>query len=200
MKKKSKKVFNIDELLINIFLCVILVSFIVIVIYYLVYKVENREKVWDVHFSRIVNSECSDNSTCVTPTIYTDSTTTGDYSVIFSEPGEKAVYEIDVVNNGAIDAEINNILFGSFNCKSNSASPNSQLDEEAVCNNLDYNLYDKDNNKVLKGTVLKAKEKVTYYLKISYTNNYYFVSEEDRLTDSVTVRNLNLVIDYKQVK
>lgn len=200
MKKKSKKVFNIDKLLINIFLCVLLISFIVIILYYLVYKVENHEKMWDVHFTRIVNSECSYNATCVTPTIYTDSTTTGDYSVTFTEPGEKAVYEIDVVNNGSLDAEINNILFGSFNCKSNSSNNNASLDEEAVCSNLSYNLYDKDNNKVLKGTILKAKEKVTYYLKLSYSDYNYFVSEEDRLSDSVTVRNLNLTIDYKQVK
>ncbi len=201
MKKKSKKELNVDKLLINIFLCILLIAFIVVVLYYLVYKAENHEKLWDVHFTRIVNTECTPEAECVTPTIYTNSTSTGDYSVTFDEPGEKAIYEIDIVNDGSVDAEINNILFGSYDCKGNATDKNEAvIDAGHVCGNLEYNLYDKDNNKVLKGTILKAKEKVTYYLKLSYADYYYFVSEENRLSDTVTVRNLNLTIDYKQVK
>lgn len=201
MKKKNIKEFNIDKLLINIFLCIILITFIVVILFYLFYKNEYHDKIWDVHFTRIVNSECSIGAECVTPTIYTDSTSTGDYSVTFNEPGEKAVYELDVVNNGALDVEINNIIFGSYNCKSNSSDRVEAINDQGkVCSNLSYNLYDSDNNKVLKGTILKSKEKVTYYLKLTYSDDQYFVSEENRLSDTVTVRNLNLTIDYKQVK
>ena len=202
MKKKNKKSVNLDVLLFNIFLCIVLLAFVIIVIAYLVFSTgKSKNKLWDVHFSRIINSECSYGSVCTTPTIYTDSTTTGDYTVEFSSPGEKAYYEIDVVNDGMLDAEITSITFGSIKCKGNSDNYLNAFDDaNKVCGNLIYNLYTEDGNKVLPGTVLKAHKKATYYLKLDYVSNIYIKAEDDSLSDTVSVSNLNLTINYNQVK
>lgn len=202
MEKKNKRDINWDVLLFNIFLCIVLVAFVLVVIYYLVFaRNKSDDKLWDVHFSRIINYECSDNTVCTTPTIYTNSTTTGDYTVEFSGPGEKAYYELDVVNNGEVDAEITSITFGSIKCKGNASDSFSAFnDANSVCSQLSYNLYTEDGNKVLPGTVLKAHKKTTYYLKLDYIPNVYFLPEDDSLSDTVTVKNLNLAITYSQVK
>jgi sulfur relay (sulfurtransferase) DsrF/TusC family protein len=201
--KKNKKEINIEVLAVNIFICLLLVSLVVVLFYYfLVFRTTTPvSKIWNIHFSRIINKECGYDTVCTTPTIYTDSTTTGDYTVEFSQANQKAVYEITVVNEGYVDAEITNIILGSPHCKGNSEdSFNAFNDASNVCEKLNYVLLDEDNNKVVPGNIVKAGTSHTYQLVLSYNDNYYYVSEDSRLSDSVTVRNLNLTIDYNQVR
>ena len=200
---KKKKGIDIEVGAINLFLCVLFISMILIILYYFVaYKnvSSNHTKLWNVYFSRIINKECSNEAICTTPVIYSNSTTTGDYAVEFSEANQKAVYEITVKNDGHVDAEVTNIVLGTPRCKGNSSnSSNASNDAFKVCDKIHYTLYDNDNNKVVPGTILKAGTQMNYLLVLSYENNNYFVNEEERITDSVTVRNLNLTIDYSQV-
>ncbi len=204
MKKKSKKGIDIEVTAINLFLCLLLVSLVIIILYYfLSYKSvnNNSSKIWNIYFSRIINKDCSNDSVCTTPTIYTGSTTTGDYTVEFTGPNQKAVYEITVKNDGLVDAEVTNIVLGSPRCKGNSSNfVSASHDANKVCDKLHYSVLDIDNNKVVPGTIIKAGETTTYQLVLSYDNNNYFVSENERISDSVTVRNLNLSIDYSQVR
>ena len=200
---KIKKGIDIEVTGINLFLCVLLVSLLFVILYYfLAFKnvSDNRSKLWNVHFTRIINKECSYDTVCTTPTIYSDSTTTGDYTVEFSQPNQKAVYEITVKNDGLVDAEVTNIILGSPRCKGNSSNlTDAQSDADKVCDKLTYTLLDKDNNKVVPGTLIKSGKTENYYLVLTYENNNYFASEDERVTDSVFVRNLNLTIDYNQV-
>ena len=202
MTKKNKKEINLETLFANLFICFLLLCLVVILLYYfLFYGGTVHSKTWDVHFSRIINKECSYDSKCTTPTIYTDSATTGDYTVEFSQPNQKAVYEIEVVNNGILDAEVTNIIMGTPHCKGNADNSDASVkDASLVCSKLKYTLLDSDNNKVVPGNTLKSGEKKIYNLVLTYDDYNYFVSEDERLTDSVTVRNLNLTVDFSQVK
>lgn len=200
--KKNKKDIDYTNLFGNLFITFLLLCLVIILLYYfLFYGGTVHSKTWDVHFSRIINKECSDEAKCTTPTIYTDSTTTGDYTVEFSQPNQKAVYEIEVVNDGVLDAEITNVILGTPHCKGNAENTeNSVKDEELVCSKLQYTLLDEDNNKVVPGNVLRAGEKKIYNLVLTYDDYNYLASEDTRLNDSVTVRNLNLRVDFSQVK
>ena len=204
MKKKNKKGLDIELTAINVFLCVLLISLVIIILYYFIlYKniAGNRSKLWNVYFSRIVNKDCSYEAVCTTPTIYSNSTTTGDYTVEFNGPNQKAVYEIMVKNDGLVDAEVTNIVLGTPHCKGTSNNiENASEDANKVCEKLNYTLLDSDNNKVVPGTIIKSGESTTYQLVLSYDNNNYCVAEEERISDSVIVRNLNLTIDYNQVR
>ncbi len=202
MKKKNKKEFNFEVAGINVFLCLLVVCLLIILIYYfLVYRNDSNEKLWDVHFSRVINKECSYEAVCTTPTIYTDSTSTGDYTVEFSQANQKAIYEIEVTNNGLVDAEITDIVLGNPHCKGNSSNPEKAYNDSLlVCEKVKYSLLDEDSNKVVPGNILKVGERKTYQLILTYDDNNYFISEDERLSDTVTVRNLNLTINYNQVR
>ena len=202
MKKKSKKEFNFEVAGINIFLCLLVLCIVVILLYYfLVYKSDDTEKIWNVRFTRIINKECSYEAVCTTPTIYTDSTSTGDYTVEFSLANQKAIYEVEVSNDGLVDAEITDIVLGNPHCKGNSSNPeNAYTDSLLVCEKVKYSLLDEDSNKVVPGNIIRVGEKRIYQLVLTYDDNNYFISEDERLSDTVTVRNLNLTINYNQVR
>jgi len=201
MKRKKGK--DIEVTAINIFLILLFTClFFIILYYFLSYKsLSNKySKIWDVHFVRIINKDCSYEAVCTTPTIYNNSTTTSDYTVEFTGPNQKAVYEITVKNDGLVDAEVTNIVLGSPHCKGNAENTtNASNDGDIVCNKLTYTLLDEDNNKVVPGTTIKAHESKIYHLVLSYDDINY-VEENERISDSVSVRNLNLTVDYNQVR
>ena len=201
---KKKKGKDIEVTAINVFLALLLICLLFVILYYFIsFKSlsNKRTKLWYVHFTRIINKECSNDAVCTTPTIYNDSTTTSDYTVEFTQPNQSAVYEITVKNEGLVDAEVTNIVLGTPRCKGNSNNSNDAInDADIVCRKLNYVLLDEDNNKIVPGTIIKSGETKNYQLILSYDNNNYFIAEDERISDSVSVRNLNLTVDYNQVK
>ena len=152
-KKKEEKNYNSSELILVSIGSTILLGLIIFVIIYglFIYKTDSKTKKWNIFFSRIVNYSCTDNTICTTPTVYTNSTSTGIFSVEFKNSDQSAVYEVTVKNDGILDAELTSVILSTPNCIGNADNEESaNNDAETVCNNLSYKLTDIDGNTIIK--------------------------------------------------
>ena len=202
-KKKEEKNYNSSELILVSIGSTILLGLIIFVIIYglFIYKTDSKTKKWNIFFSRIVNYSCTDNTICTTPTVYTNSTSTGIFSVEFKNSDQSAVYEVTVKNDGILDAELTSVILSTPNCIGNADNEESaNNDAETVCNNLSYKLTDIDGNTITLGDTLHKGESKKYYLRVSYSNDYHYVGINDQLSGSVTINNLSLVLNYAQVE
>lgn len=200
--KKKIKVFNgeVDLIVIIFGLFIIIALFAFIFCYFYFYNDEGVEtnKIWNIKFSRIINFNCSNNTECTTPYIYTDSTTLGDYTVEFLKSTGSAMYELTVNNDGYVDAELTSIVLSTPVCKGNASNNNAAInDGNNVCNNIKYRLVDENENSITLGNKIEAKSTKTYYLLLEYNDiNYDGVNEI--ISDSVTVSNLAISLNYRQ--
>ena len=67
---------------------------------------------WDIHFENIQLKEKVGSATANVPNLTGTSIT--DIEVSLIKPGDKIVYEFDIVNNGDIDAKLDNITYNKF--------------------------------------------------------------------------------------
>lgn len=122
---------------------------------------------WDVHFENIVVNENSFNSVEENPTIIDDSTVT--FNVGLDSPGQFYEFNIDVVNEGTIDAMIDDIV----------VSPELTPVQKKM---FRYEIKYDDGVNVEKYQSLKSKEKRTIKVLFKYNEllDYIEYSEENQ--------------------
>ena len=150
---------------------------------------------WDVHFSNLGTAVTSGTATQITaPTIKSNNTVIGDYSVQLTTPGDSIYYTFDVVNTGNFNAKLTGVTVGTPSC-------NSSVPAEAtvVCGNLSYKLYDTtSNNELTTGdnAVLAAKTGVRHFkIVLTYSSS---TTAEQLPTADVTVSGLGVTLTYTQ--
>ena len=133
---------------------------------------------WDVHFENVVVDEKSSNSIDGNPlpTIIDDSTVT--FNVGLESPGEFYEFSLDVVNNGTIDAMIDDII----------VSPELNVDQQKM---FRYEIkYDNGIN-LEKYQSLKSGEKKNIKILFKYNEmlDYVEYSEENQSFEfSITIK------------
>lgn len=149
---------------------------------------------WQVRFQNLLAAVKTGTAEEVTaPTINTNDTNIGDYSVNFTTPGDSISYTFDIANNGTFDAEVTTITIPTPTCTGNGA--NATVDAKNVCDNLTYTLTYADgtainvSDELGKGTTKKVKLTLTYSDAVT----------ADKLpTDDVAISNLGISIIYSQ--
>ncbi len=200
--KKKVKVFNgeIDLIVIIFGLFIIVTLFAFLFCYFYFFNDEGVEtnKIWNIKLGRVINSYCSNDTECTTPYIYTDSTTIGDYTVEFLKSTGSAKYELTVDNDGYVDAELTSIVLSTPVCKGNASNETVAInDGNNVCNNIKYRLVDENDNSITLGNKVEAKSTKTYYLFLEY-NDVNYDGVHEIISDSVTVSNLAISLNYRQ--
>lgn len=200
-KKEENKISSSEIILLSICSTVLIGLILFVIVYGLSFKTDSKTKMWNVYFSRIINNYCSEHAICTTPTVYTSSTSTGDYTVEFSSPGQSAIYEVTVKNEGLVNAELTSVILSTPTCHGNSSDPASAMNDATnVCNHLKYKLTDEDGNTITLGDSILASESKKYYLRLLYNDESYYIGSEGDLSNTVTVSNLNVVLNYAQVE
>lgn len=170
-------------------------------------NVENYNSIkssdWSIGFDNLSSATYNEGASILNEPVISSSSITG-LSVLFSNPGDYVYYDFDIVNNGNIDAKISDISTSSFGAKCVSSSSNEE-DEKNVCDNIRMTLTyaeastvavsDKTislNSTLEKGNVLNSKKKIRVRFKIYYAEN------DNNVSSSVSVTNLNAYILYEQ--
>ena len=200
--KKKRKLFNgkVDLIvaLFGLFIINALLAFVLCYFYFFNSNDMETKKLWNIKFDRVINSYCSNDTVCTTPYVYTDSTTVGDYTVEFSKSSGNAKYELTVKNDGYVNAELTSIVLSTPVCKGNASNNNAAInDGNSVCNNVKYRLVDENENSITLGDIVEAKSTKVYYLLLEY-NDISYDGVHEIISDSVTVSNLAISLNYRQ--
>ena len=135
------------------------------------------------------------------PTINTNDTKVGDYSVTLKSPGDQIKYTFDVVNEGTFDAEISSFTLPTPVCTGQATDPTAKAaDETNVCNNLEYKLTYSDGTPVAVGDELANKNAATGHTKgliLTLTLKDTMTASE-LPTDDVAISNLEITTIYSQ--
>ena len=126
---------------------------------------------WSVYFSNLSTSVL--NGTAEVPeNPLIENTSLKSYDVLVSKSGDYATYTFDVVNDGSVDAKLENVIKVNPTCIS-LVIPADKEDEKIVCNNLEYSVtYTKNGKQVKVDDVIKAHSKENLTLKIGYKSGY----------------------------
>lgn len=150
---------------------------------------------WDVHFANLGTAVTTGTASQLTaPTIKSNNTVIGDYSVQLSTPGDSISYSFDVVNLGNFNAKLTGVTIGTPTC-----SATVQADATKACGNLSYKLFDTTSNTEITtadNAVLAAKTGVRHF-KIVLTYSSATTAEQLPSTD-VTVGGLGITLTYTQ--
>lgn len=155
---------------------------------------------WKIKYANLSNVETTGKAEEITaPTINTNDTTVGDYSVTLTAPGDSITYKFDVVNEGTFDAEITSFTLPTPTCKG--SGTNADIDADNVCKNLEYTLKYDNGTSVAQGDELKNKNDTSgahtkhLVLKLTYKSE---VSAEELPKEDVTINNLGITTIYSQ--
>lgn len=149
---------------------------------------------WQVRFENLSLVTKTGTATEETaPTINTNDTNIGDYSVTLTTPGDSISYNFDVANNGTFDAEVTAITIPTPTCTGNGA--NAETDATNVCANLSYTLTYEDGSEIKVGDAINATEKKAMVLTLTYSNA---VTADILPTDDVAISDLGITILYSQ--
>lgn len=127
---------------------------------------------WSVHFTNLQPVVLTNAATETTaPTLSGNDTHMGDYKVSLTKPGDKAVYYVDVVNDGDIDAQLTSATIATPTITATSVE-NKTADEAAVSNNLLYSVTYSDGTAITEGDELLAPNGTkTLKITIEYDAN-----------------------------
>lgn len=156
-------------------------------------KIQNKND-WNVYFANLQTSIINGEAFVpVLPEI--ESTSIKAYDVLISKPGDFATYTFDVINDGDIDAKLENFTKIEPKCIS-LALPENFDDEKIVCNNLEYSItYTKNGNEVKLSDILKAKSKENLTLKIGYKESSLEIPKDDV---QITLFDMTLVYNHSK--
>lgn len=130
---------------------------------------EVKENSWNVYFEHIYVSDWVPNSVVRNANI-DNNTGVIDFEIILNLPGEKYVFFVDIVNDGTIDAKIDNI-------------EKTILTEEQL-KYLTYTVKYEDGKEIEKNQVIQKKSNVTLKIEVKYR---YDVDGEDLPTTYQTL-------------
>ena len=134
---------------------------------------------WNVYFTNVQVTDGSVDASVV-PTTSGTNTTSIDYTVTLDKPGDFYEFTVDAVNNGTIDAMIQNIIMTSLDID--------------VAKYLSYTATYLDGTELTQNDVLEADDSTTYKVRVEFKKNIEAsdLSEEDK--------NLNLTFGVNYVQ
>ena len=138
---------------------------------------------WNIYFDNIEvdSSSVELQSGDIAPTISNDKLTVS-YKVTCNKPGEYYKFNIDVVNDGSLNAKIDSISIPEI--------------PEGYENNIEFSLKYLDGTTVEEGNVLLAGEKTTYVIT---TKNRDDISADQLISEAITLP-MEVAINYTQIK
>ena len=155
---------------------------------------------WDIHFENLSSAKLSGSASVTTaPTIKEYNgvkyAAIGDYEVILTKPGDKVVYEFDVVNNGSLNAKLSTLTKQAIPTCTSLATTPVESDATLVCENLTYTLTysTEDGALVAEQDTLNSKETKHLVLTLAYKD-----TATELPTDNVKVEGLNITMLYEQ--
>lgn len=149
---------------------------------------------WSVHFTNLRPVALTNDATeTSTPTLSEVDTHMGNYAVSLTKPGDKAVYYVDVVNDGDIDAALTSVTIATPTITGTSTT-NKAADETIVQNNLLYSVTYSDGSAITVGDELAA-ETGTATLKITIE---YDPTATAIPSDDVNITGMDVTLIYGQ--
>lgn len=144
---------------------------------------------WSIRFSS-VEARIEGNAKYTLPKL--EATTLNGYSVTLSDKNDSVTFDIEVTNDGSIDAELNSISKLQPKCTGlNSITATAESDANIVCSNLNYTFTYDDGQEILPGNVLEAGQ--TKKLKLTFS-----AKPTSEPSDDVIVSNLDISLLYTQ--
>lgn len=134
---------------------------------------------WDVHFDNIVESENSIKAK--SPAELLNNNTKLEFDVAFETLGDKYEFDVDIVNDGTIDAMINSISMYGL----------SSGNDEYVTYKVTY----KNGEAIEEKDLLKAESKTTIHVLVEYSK--LFVNDESSIDDLMSTK-VVFDVDYIQ--
>ena len=157
---------------------------------------------WKIKYSNLAAVvKTGDAEEVTAPTINTNDTKISDYSVKLTKPGDSVTYTFDVVNEGTFDAEISSFIMPTPTCTGKATDEAKKaLDEQNVCNNLEYTLKYDNGDAVAVGDELANKDATTGHtkhlvLKLTLKDT---MTDEQLPSDDVAIGNLTISTIYSQ--
>lgn len=143
---------------------------------------------WDVHFEKLLLSDIEGTTKeIVKPTIVKNATVINSFSVMFQNPFDKISYEVDIVNDGNLDAQITTLIISNPECKIKDLSS----EDYNFCQNIKYSLCYIDGTKLKVGDVLKNNSSQRVRLELAYNSSMLPKNE-------IEIENLEITIIYSQ--
>ncbi len=151
---------------------------------------------WDVHFENL-SAPLTEGLVLVNvePTLISNSTSFSDLNVTFNRTNSSITYNVDLVNDGDIDAQVNNVTSTTPLCNTTSvvAVPsNAEQDKQDVCNAISHSVkYTADGSDVAIGDDLLAGESKEVAIKINYAGT-------NLPLNVISINNLETAIGFSQ--
>lgn len=149
---------------------------------------------WEIKFANLANVKLTGKAKEVTsPTIKGNDTTIGDYSVLFSQPGDSVTYTFDIVNNGTLDATALKSSITGLNPECTGTGEKAEEDAANVCKYLTYSWEFPDEDETIS---LKAGNTLTgVSLTLKYADD---IPSEEFPTNDVAISGLDTSIVFSQ--
>ena len=152
---------------------------------------------WSVHFKEVRGPELLYGAEEIkAPVISQKDTHISDYAVKLTKPGDKAVYYIDVTNDGDIDSMITANPIIATPVITASSLENKENDERIVRDNLIYTVTYEDGSEIKLGDELKAKN--GYRTKTIKIVIEYNEAAEEIPSSDVNITGLDVTLLYGQ--
>lgn len=149
---------------------------------------------WEIKFANLGAATTVGTAVEVTaPTINTNDTKIGDYSVKLTKPGDEVSYTFDIVNNGEINAELSSYTLPTPTCTGNGDS--AETDSANICKNLNYSLTYSDGTPVAQNDTLNAGETKNLKLTLGYKTT---IANSELPLNDVVISNLGITMIYAQ--
>lgn len=153
-----------------------------------------KSSTWQIKFANLGAASLTGNASEITaPTINTNDTKIGDYSVKLVKPGDEVSYTFDIVNNGDIDARLSSYTIPTPTCTGNGDA--AETDATNICKNLNYSLTYDDGTPVGENDTLTAGETKNLKLTLGYKTT---ITNAELPTNDVTISNLGITMIYAQ--
>lgn len=162
-----------------------------------------QNSTWDVHFSDIARDESSTTGVGTTLPTITDNAQAGSntedtlinaFDVTFTQPNQKAVYLITVLNAGTYDANLSAYTLGTKAC-TNTGTANGESDATNVCNNVNFTLTYANGDAIATGATLAKGATAQLKLTVEYKD----ITDASLLPkDKVTVSLGTTTLTYSQ--
>ena len=141
---------------------------------------------WDIHFEKTSGkeTEMKGDATFTEPTL--SGTKIENFSATLTKPGDSVTYYFDIVNDGTIDAQIENYDFPTafVDCKVNK-------NKYSYCMNFDFNS-DGD---------IDSLDLVTYFSLFNYSLKYADTDKSVTRSDTINAgetRHMKLIVEYRK--
>ncbi len=154
---------------------------------------------WNIHFANLRMATNVGVQEITAPTIKNNSTTIGDYSVLFSKPNSHVKYSFDIVNEGTFDAIIYASDLQASTPICTGTGENAEEDAKNVCKYivLGYEL-PKEYDISTESLLIRAGETVhDFGMSLAYSH-YPDIPVEDLPKNDVIVSNLTSSITVAQ--